>query len=123
MKREGFTLVELIVTISIMALIGLMISTNMLGLLSDEEDKDYAAFVEKIEEAACVYVETVFSDTQRSNCRTNSCTISIDQLISKGYIADDLKDPSNGEKVVDNKDKYKVKVSWINNVKTCEING
>lgn len=123
MKKEGFTLIELIVTIAIMGLIGVVISTNMLGLFSNEEDKEYEAFVQKIEDSACMYVETVFNDTQRSNCRTNTCTITIDQLINKGYVADDLIDPTTGNVITSNKSKYKVKVSWVNNVKTCVMNG
>lgn len=123
MNNNGFTLAELIVTIAIMALIGIVISTNMLGLFSSEEDKEYVAFVSKIEESACMYVETVFTESQRSDCRVNSCTISIEQLIQKGYISEDLKDPLTKNKVIDDKSKYEVKVFWKNNVKTCEIVG
>ena len=122
MKNKGFTLIELIVTIAIMALIGVVISTNMLGLFSNEEDKKYEEFLSQIEEAACIYVETAWSDSTRTNCRsTNNCTVTINQLILKGYISDDLKDPSTGLMVTNNPDEYKVTVSWINNVKTCSI--
>lgn len=123
MKKSGFTLIELIITIAIMALIGIVISTNMLGLFSQEEDRDYEEFVKKIEDAACIYVETGFSSSERTSCRNNGCTISIQNLISKGYISDDLKDPSNGKKISDHPNSYQVKVSWIDNVKTCKLNG
>lgn len=118
--KNGFTLVELIVTILIMALIGIVISTNMVGLFSNEEDKEYENFVTKIEEAACMYVETASEDGFKSNCRKNGCTITTNQLIKKGYISDDLKDPSNDTLVAGN-DKYSVKVTWVNNVKTCKM--
>ena len=122
MENKGFTLIELIVTIAIMALIGVVISTNMLGLFSNEEDKKYEEFISQIEDAACIYVETVWSDSTRTNCRaTNNCTVTINQLIQKGYISDDLKDPSTGLLVTSNQNEYKVTVSWVNNVKTCSI--
>lgn len=126
MKKNGFTLMELLVTIGLMALIGVVIGTNMLGLFSNEEDKDYENFKTKIEEAACIYVETASlteDGFDRSNCRQNGCTITINQLISKGYIADDLKDPSTGENVTLHADNYKVNVTWVNNEKTCSMAG
>ena len=123
MKNKGFTMIELIVTIGIMALIGVMIGTNMLGLFSSEEDKEYESFINKIQESACMYVETVFDSVERSNCRSNGCTITIHQLIQKGYIADDLKDPSTGDKVLDHANDFKVQVFWENDVKKCKING
>ena len=121
--KNGFTLVELIVTIVIMALIGIVISTNMVGLFSDEEDKEYEKFVQKIEEAACMYVETASLNEDsfnRIDCKKNGCTITTNQLINKGYISDDLKDPSNDTLVAGNSN-YSVKVTWVNNVKTCKM--
>ena len=45
----------------------------------------------------------------------------LDKLIEKGYIEDNLKDPSTGDLITKDKEKYQVKVSWIDNVKTCEM--
>lgn len=123
MKKNGFTLLELIVTISLVAVVGVVISANVLGMFSDQEDQDYEEFVKKIEESACMYVETSFDSTKRSNCKRNGCMVTIDDIISKGYIADDLVDPSTGEKVINNKNKYKVNVTWPNDVKTCKMVG
>lgn len=121
MNKKGFTLIELIITIAIMALIGIVISTNMLGLFSKQEDKEYEEFVNKIEDAACVYVETEFTSTERTNCRNHGCIITMDNLIYSGYISEDLKDPNTGDKIINDLDRYQVKVNWVNNVKTCEI--
>ncbi len=117
--KKGFTLVELIATIAIMALIGLVISTNMLGMFSKEEDRDLESFKERIEEAACMYAE--LDENKHSLCESG-CTISINELINKGYIEENLKDPSTGEKIKDNTSKYNVTLSWSNNEKICRMN-
>lgn len=121
MKKNGFTLIELIVTIGLVAVMGVVISVNVLGLFSDQEDQEYNTFIKDLEESACMYVETAFTTEERSDCRKNGCTITIDMLLKKGYIEDSLVDPSTGEKVVNNKNKYKVTVAWQNNVKQCKI--
>ncbi len=122
MKKNGFTLVEIIVTLGIMALIGVVIAGNFSGLFSEQEDKDYEAFVKQIEDSACMYVETAFTANEKSNCRKNTCTITVDKLVGRGYLDEELVDPSTGDKVMENQSKYKVTVSWPNNVKTCKMN-
>lgn len=122
MNKKGFTLIELIITIGLMLMVGIVISTNMLGLFSHQEENDYEDFVKKIEESACVYVETVMSSSERTSCKQNSCIISIDKLINSGYVDENLVDPSTGESVKNNS-KYSVNVSWVNNKKTCKIRG
>lgn len=122
-NKRGFTLIELIATIGIMVLIGIVIVNNMTGLLSKQNDEDYANFLKELEDSACIYVETKLTSEQRSDCRNSGCIVEVTQLIETGYIEDTLKDPSNGDFVKDYPDKYKVKVHWVDNVKTCEING
>jgi prepilin-type N-terminal cleavage/methylation domain-containing protein len=115
MKNKGFTLIELIVTIGILVAIGLVISTNILGLFSQSEDNEYEEFVNRLNEAACMYVETSWDSTKRASCKTsNNCSVTINELISKGYIDDDEKNPSTGEIVSGS-----VQVKWVNNEKTC----
>lgn len=122
-NNRGFTLIELIATIGIMILIGLVIVNNMSGILSKQNDEDYKTFKKKLEDGACIYVETKWDDNKRKNCKlNNACSISVEELIKEGYIEDNLKDPSTGVLVTSNKDKYKVNVRWIDNVKTCSIN-
>lgn len=117
-NKKGFTLVELIITIGLMALIGIVIATNMAGLFSKQNEEEYESFKKKLQDSACMYVELY----NKNSCRTYGCTITIDQLIEKGYIEDNLKDPGTGKLITEDKEKYKVKVHWVDNVKTCELN-
>ena len=123
-NNKGFTLIELIATIGIMILVGIVIVNNMSGLLSEQNDTEYNNFKKNLEESACIYVETKWNATTRSNCkRNNNCSVSVDDLITQGLIADDLKDPKADALVTSNKNKYKVNVRWVENVKTCTMNG
>lgn len=122
-NNKGFTLIELIATIGIMILIGIVIANNMTGILSKQHDEEYNRFIKELEDGACMYVETVFNNEERNNCKNYGCTISVDSLIERGYIEETLKDPNTGDVVTKNKEKYKVNVHWENNVKTCTING
>jgi prepilin-type N-terminal cleavage/methylation domain-containing protein len=123
MENKGFTLIELIVTITILVIVGLVISSNITGLFSEQEDKEYEEFKDKITSAACMYVETAWDSTTRSECkRNNNCTVHINELIARGYIDEDLKDPSTDEFVSANASNYDVEVTWSDNVKTCKLN-
>lgn len=122
-NKKGFTLIELIATIGIMILIGLVIVNNMSGILSKQNDEEYESFKKKLEDGACIYVETKWDNEKRRSCKSsNACFVSVDELIQEGSIEDNLKDPSTGNLVTKNKDKYKVSVQWIDNVKKCSIN-
>ena len=122
-NNKGFTMIELIATIGIMILVGLVIVNNMTGILSKQHDEEYERFKSELEDGACIYVETFLDRDARDNCKRNGCAISVDQLIKSGEIDDNLKDPSTGELITNNKEKYKVNVRWVDNVKTCTMNG
>lgn len=113
MNNKGFTLVELIITLSLIILMGLVITANMSGMFSKEEDKSVEKFKKQLEDAACVLVE---DSSYHSRC-TSGCTISMNDLIINGLIDEDLKDPRNNIKVKDST--YKVTVEWNNHVKSC----
>lgn len=121
-SNKGFTLVEIIVTIGIMALIGIVIANNMTGLLSEQNDEEYESFKKELENSACIYVETDWSLDTRNSCkRSNNCTITVDELIKSGLIDEETKDPSTGEAILENSEKYSVTIRWNDGVKTCTI--
>ncbi len=115
MNNKGFTLVELIVTIGIMALVGVVIAANMTGMFAKEEDNSVEAFKKQLEDAACILSERA---TYRNLCQSG-CTINASELISNGLIDENIKDPRNNTKIKDGG--YQVKITWQNKVKTCKF--
>lgn len=117
MNKKGFTLVEMITTLTIMILIGLVIVNNMANLFSKEEEANYEDFVFKVAEAGCVYFDVVYDTSRKSSCKSGGgCMIRVDDLIKEGYLSEDLINPKTGEVI----DKSKsVSVSWVSNEKKC----
>ena len=54
MKRNGFTFVELIVIIGLLAILAIIIGTNMVGLQGEQQDKNYESFKKKLEYSSVV---------------------------------------------------------------------
>lgn len=107
-KKNGFTLVELLVVIALMAVITTSISVAVFKMLSDQRDNISEAEIDNIETAACVYAEVY---NLRDSCNSSVCEISIsikDDLIPLGYLDNEDYDNDN------------VTVSWDSNgLKTC----
>lgn len=124
MKKNGFTMVELIITIVLLALIAVVIGTNMVGLQSKQTEKNYKAFTGRLESAACQYIEKKENATQKRNCKSNPnssyCNITVGTLINAGLIDYDEIDPSTDEVVNTN---LVVKIKWSNGEQSCEFAG
>lgn len=122
--NKGFTFMELLIVIALLAVIAVIISTNMVGLQGKQTEKEYKNYVDKLETAACTYFEKNEYATGKQECRNNPssnyCKITIDTLISKGLIAEDLYNPKEGKDVIEFKDDY-VLISYIDGEKTCEL--
>lgn len=56
MNRKGFTLIELLATISIMAIILLLVVPSITALVNNNEDKAYEYYGNSLIEAAEIYV-------------------------------------------------------------------
>ena len=52
MNKKGFTLIEIIVVIALLAAISVTVGVSMTGLFGKEEDKKYNAYITEIENAA-----------------------------------------------------------------------
>jgi prepilin-type N-terminal cleavage/methylation domain-containing protein len=119
MNNKGYTLIELITTITLLVIVGLVISNNIIGLFSNQDEKELEELTNKIQDAACMYVETNWDSTKRVNCKyNNNCSITIDDLVSAGYLEEKLTNPETDEVISGSVD-----VRWNDNVKTCVWNG
>ncbi len=122
MKKKGFTMIELIVSIGLIALIGTLVVANMGNVLSGEKDKQYEEFLATIQNAACTYVDIDKSKKNQccpnNKCVGNTCNVTVEQILDKNLIEEkDLIDPKtkSSVKLTDN-----VTVTFPNGVKTCQ---
>ena len=98
-KKNGFTLVELLVTISMLAVVGTIIIYNVVSLNNDTKDLQYDRMVENIKNAAKTYVSLYpedFSDLYSSKAFQY---MKIQQLIDEGLLDEDTTNPYTNETV------------------------
>lgn len=110
MKNKGFTLVELIITIALIAAISVTVGLSMTGLFERQEEKELDEYIETIEKAACVYAIS-----------HNVSEVSIDTLIRESLLRKDLVNPKTNEDIT----KYgcnNVLIKWQNYEKSCSYN-
>ena len=118
MKNKGFTFVELIVIIGLLAILAIVIGANMVGLQGKQKEKNYNSFKEKFESAACMYIEKGEQANLKKTCKSSGCTVNGKALVEGGLIADDLVDPTTNEEI-GQATKYNVKITYTNNEKVC----
>ena len=109
MKNDGFTLIEMIVTIALIGFVGIVVSMNMMKVIENQNIKQQEDFYSMMEEAACAYTGLSTTD-----CSTG-CTITGTKLIEEGLIEEEVR----GFMPKD----YVVKISYNDGEKVCEIVG
>ncbi len=99
--KKGFTLIELIVVIGLVAILGLVITSNLTGAFSNQQDEQYTFFKETLEDAACTFIDLEVAASKKTSCRSNgSCTVNLQTLLEQGLIVDsDLVNPKTGTAV------------------------
>lgn len=128
-NKKGFTIIELLAVLVIMASASIVIVLNMQGVESRENNDMKEKGVKRIEEAACSFIDKINFDMDgtgkdRDYCMdSNDCNITLSTLISQGYIDEDAKYDDEGHYYKDYKDKIIVEVRWVSDgeykVKTC----
>ena len=98
MKKNGFTLVEVLVVIVIIAVLSTIISPIVINLLSKNRQEMYENQVRTLEEASKRW--SVDHAGELSSDESSYC-LSLDELSNEGYISgSDLKNPVNDEDLV-----------------------
>lgn len=98
-RKKGFTLVELLVTIVLLGVIGGIVIYNMTSVSTSSKQKEYERFVAAVKSAAGVYADNnsdVFNDLYVNKAYLY---ITTGDLITNGYLAEDLKNPYTEEKI------------------------
>lgn len=109
-NNKGFTLIELIITIALIAALSVVVGLNVMNTMDTQEKKQITEYKEKLENAACVYIESVGNRSITS--------VTIQQLIDKGLIGKDLQNPETKKPVTD--DSHVIKITWTNGKKSCK---
>mgnify|MGYP004559146275 CR=1 FL=1 len=120
MNKKGFTLVELVITIALLGVLGMVIVSNMSGILNKEQDKQYDLFKSTLTKAACSYIHLNAGKTVRNTCVTKGkCSVAVNVLLEQGLISDDdLIDPRKQAKI---SSKTYVAITYQNNEFTCSV--
>lgn len=116
MKRNGFTLIEILIVIVLLAAISVTVGVSMQGAQERQKEKEIEKYNESIASSACVYAEI-------HNITTNN-TVKLEKLIEEGLLKKDLVNPKTNRTVeeelkVDNN--LYVYIKWENNEKKCEF--
>ncbi len=100
-EKKGFTLVELIVTIALLAVVTTIIVVNMVGLKNKEDEKEKTRIESTIKTAAEAYIEVEGLEQSDNTC------VNVRQLVQGNYLKEDyVKDYlNNSVKVVKDGDK------------------
>jgi prepilin-type N-terminal cleavage/methylation domain-containing protein len=95
MKKNGFTLVELLGVVTILSLLGLIIVPTITGIISSSKEKIYDTQINNIKSSTSNFVsENVFSLDIPSG---GSIGIKLGKLKELGYIDNEIKNPITKE--------------------------
>ena len=90
-KRNGFTLIELMAVIIILAVIALIVTPLIIGGIKESKERLYDTQLENIKSAA----KSFMIDLDLENDLT--LTLTLDELKKAGYVKEDIKNPKTGE--------------------------
>ena len=127
MKKKGFTIIELLAVIVIIAILSIGAMSGYSAMTKNSKEKAFESKVRNIETAAEKYAKETNISTKK--------TISVNKLVVLGYIQPDestdtglslIENPTNGENIICNLidinvEKNELKVKYQPNNKNCDI--
>lgn len=100
MKRNGFTLVELLSVIIVLGLIMAVVVPSVIGTIKESKEKAYQTNVEMVKSAAESYINMSFDSYKENFISPGYVNISIPLLVEDGFLKPDIKNPKNGENLM-----------------------
>ena len=99
MKNKGFTLVEMLGVMTLLAIIFALVYPNVIKMLEKGKTEDYSVFENNVYLAAETYVNSS-NDISKQLVNTNDqVTITFGQLMEKGYLSSEIVDPRTGNSI------------------------
>lgn len=99
MKKNGFTLIELMIAVALIVIISLFVTPKVRTLISNSKEKAYDSMVDTIEDAANSYVYK-YTTTVDAAIDLNTYTdITILTLQQEGLLSTDLLNPTTKEAI------------------------
>lgn len=99
LKKQGFTLVELLVTIVLLGIVAAIVIYNMTGVNNGTKENDYERYIAAVKSAADVYATNnpeAFNDLYVSK---SYVYLTIGDLVRSGLLDENLQNPYTNEKV------------------------
>lgn len=119
MKKNGFTLIELIALLGIIAIIILISAPSLINQIESQNEKKYNNFVNDL----CLASETYINhhNIQTLQNTNDFINVPISELINNGYLKSNVTNPKTKQKVTDIES---IKITLTSD-KTyiCELNG
>jgi len=97
--KKGFTLVELIITVSLIVLIGLVAIPRVRNLITDSKQKAYDSMVDTIEDAAKSYTYLNSSTIDATITANGYAEVTILTLQQNGLLKTELVNPLTNSNV------------------------
>lgn len=111
MNKKGFTLIEILATVTIIGIISTIVSINIFKIIETKNIENTKDKEKIITEAACLYIELNENKHLKNQCLTSSgCEISTNTLIAKGLL---------DETEID--EQQIIKITKTDNEKKCQI--
>lgn len=127
LNSKGFTLVELIATIVILALVMSIGSYTVVSLINDSREKDYELFISQVNDAAeTFYNECKYMNTGMAIC--DKSTVTLGELVSSGFLKGNSTDSNGYSTVMNPRDKENIKdclisITYSNGIKVTPVGG
>lgn len=125
MNKKGFTLIEMLITIAILAVLSLIAIPTVNSLIKRQQDNAIKEIIESVETSALNYVKENKWDLAWIKCSnttdTDSEDITIKELVETDYLSQIPKNPKDQKEFDLENNNYYVKVTYNCQSKTFTV--
>lgn len=125
MNKKGFTLIEMLITIAILAVLSLIAIPTVNSLIKRQQDNAIKEIIESVETSALNYVKENKWDLAWIKCSNTTDTdaedITIKELVETDYLSQIPKNPKDQKEFDLENNNYYVKVTYNCQSKTFTV--